>query len=356
MTADTTVRVGPRALLDLVAAVFRTLGVPETDAALVADTLVASDLAAHASHGVYRVRWYADRIRSGVMQPVTQSQAVQDSPSVLVLDGQDGVGQVIAHQAMGEAVKRAKAFGVAAVAVRYSNHFGRAAYYTQEAAAQDCIGILTTNASPGIAPWGGRRAAIGNNPWSIAAPAGAYPPVVLDLANTMVARGKIYVARRRGEAIPDTWALDSSGRPTTDPAAALGGLLQPMGGHKGYGISFMMDVLSGVLTGAEFATGVSGPYQSERRSGVGHLCIALNIAHFMDLSTFHERMDTLIAEVKAVPTVEGFEEVFYPGEREHRARTEYLELGVPVEAGTLDDVLKLAEELGIQPPAGLAQP
>ncbi len=343
-------RVPAEDLTRLAFAAFSSVGLPRDDAALVADTLVTSDLAGHASHGLYRLRWYVDRIRAGVMRSVTDITSVVDAGAVAVLDGNDGVGQVVTYHATREAISRAAHHGVGVVGVRRSNHFGRAAYFTLLAPAQGCIGILTTNASPALAPWGGRKAVVGNNPWSIAAPAGKYAPVVMDMANTVVARGKIYVARRLGQPIPDHWAFDSEGRPTTDPEAALAGLLQPMAGYKGYAIAFMMDVLSGVLTGAEFATGVAGPYQSERRSGAGHLCIALDVGRFIPPTEFGSRMERLIEEIRSAPPSPGADRVYYPGEPEHLALERNQREGVHIDENTRADLRRLAAELDLEPP------
>jgi LDH2 family malate/lactate/ureidoglycolate dehydrogenase len=233
------------------------------------------------------------------------------------------------------------------VAVRNSNHFGMSAHYTRMMAEAGCVGVLTTNSSPSMAPWGGRARTVGANPWSVAAPAGAHGVAVMDLSNGNVARGKIYAARERGAAIPEGWALDAEGRPTTDPAAAIAGVILPMGGHKGYAISFMMDVLSGVLTGSSFATGVSGPQQAERRSGCGHLVLAIDVAAMADPAGFAERMEALIAEMKAVPRAEGFEEIFFPGEIEDRSRARREREGVEVPARTLAALEGLAAETGV---------
>jgi LDH2 family malate/lactate/ureidoglycolate dehydrogenase len=248
---------------------------------------------------------------------------------------------------MRRAVERAREHGVATVAVRRSNHFGAAMEYTLEAARAGCIGILFTNASPAMAPWGGREQLIGNNPWSIAAPAGRYAPLILDVANTVVARGKIYTAQQEGRAIPAGWAVDQAGLPTTDPATALAGLILPLGGHKGYAQAFMIDVLAGVLTGARFATGVFGPYQAEQPSGCGHLAIALDIEHFMDLPQFEARVEQLIAEVKTATPLPGHAEVLYPGEPEARAEAENRRRGIPLPPKTLTDLRELAGRLGV---------
>jgi LDH2 family malate/lactate/ureidoglycolate dehydrogenase len=343
-----TPRIAAAPLVEFVAAVFASLGVSASDAHLIAESLVRADLWGHQSHGVMRLSWYVERIRAGVMRAVTQSERIVDAGAVAVVDGHDGVGQVLAAQAAREAIMRSKAHGIAAVAVRNSNHFGTAAYFTRMAPPEGCIGILTTNASPAMSPWGGCKKTVGNNPWSVAAPAGRHHPMVLDIANTVVARGKIYLARQKGLPIPAGWAMNAAGEPTTDPAEALAGIILPMGEHKGYGISVMLDVLSGVLSGSAFGTGVHGPYQTENRSGCGHLMICLNIEAFLPLSEFNARIEKLIAELKSVPLAKGFDEIFYPGEIEIRNEERNLRDGVQLPDQTLVSLAKLAQETGLE--------
>jgi LDH2 family malate/lactate/ureidoglycolate dehydrogenase len=326
--------------------VLTSLGVPGADAQLVSDSLVTADLWGHASHGMLRLSWYVARLRSGVMTPRTAPQTVVDAGAVAVLDGCDGVGQIVTDRACGEAVSRAEQHGIGVVAVRNSNHFGTAAYWTRRIAAAGCVGILTTNGSPAMAPWGGREKTVGANPWSIATPGGSHGPVVLDIANTGVARGKVYAAMQRGEAIPETWALDAAGAVTTDPRAAIEGLLLPMAGHKGYGISFMMDVLSGVLTGSSYATGIAGPYVPDRRSGCGHLVLALRIDAVIEPAEFDRRIDDLITTTKSVPLAEGVTEIFYPGEIEDRAEARGRREGVVLPRKTVDELRELGDRCG----------
>jgi LDH2 family malate/lactate/ureidoglycolate dehydrogenase len=327
--------------------VLQAVGVPEPDARLVADSLVTADLWGHPSHGMLRLGWYVSRLHSGVMSPVTEPVIVVDGGAVAVLDGRDGVGQVIAARACDEATTRAAAHGVGVVGVRNSNHFGTAAYFTRRMAGAGCVGILTTNGSPAMAPWGGREKSVGANPWSIAVPSGSHGTVVLDIANTTVARGKIYAALERGEPIPEGWAISGDGAPTTDPKAALDGLIQPMAGHKGYGIAFMMDVLSGVLTGSSYGTGVSGPYVPDRRSGCGHIVLALRVDAFGPPDEFAARVDDLIATTKAVPLAEGFTEICFPGEPEDRAETVAARDGIALPAKTVDYLRRLAASCGL---------
>ncbi|RSM68243.1 lactate dehydrogenase [Actinoplanes sp. ATCC 53533] len=334
--------------------VLQSVGVPGTDARLVSDSLVTADLWGHASHGMLRLPWYVNRIRSGVMKPVTGLETVIDGGAVAVIDGHDGVGQVITNHACRDAVARAGRHGIGAVAVRNSNHFGTAAYWTRIMAAAGCIGILTTNGSPAMAPTGGREKAVGANPWSIAAPGGSRGPVVLDIANTGVARGKIYAALQRDEPIPAGWAIDANGLPTTDPRIAIDGILAPMAGHKGYAIAFMMDVLSGVLTGSSYATGVVGPYVADRRSGCGHLVLAMRIDAFADRAHFDRRIEDLIDVTKQVPLARDATEIYYPGEIENRAEERGRRDGAFLPRKTMGDLRGLAASCGV--PFSIAEP
>ena len=242
-------------LRDFATAVYVKAGVPEVDARVIADTLVQADLWGHQSHGVLRMGWYLARLRSGVMKAVTTPRLVVDAGAVAVLDGGDGVGQVLSLRVVQEAVARAKAHGVGAVGVRNSNHFGTAMYYTRLAAEAGCVAFLCTNASPAMAPWGGRRKAVGSNPWSIAAPCGKHPVMMLDIANTRVARGKLYLARNQGLPIPPRLGAQRRRGTHHRPVAGIAGIILPMAEHKGYAISVMMDMLSGVLTEAPSAPG-----------------------------------------------------------------------------------------------------
>jgi LDH2 family malate/lactate/ureidoglycolate dehydrogenase len=324
--------------------------VPEADAHLLADSLVAAELWGHSSHGMLRLPWYVERLRSGAMQAVTESVLVQDNGAVVVIDGQDGIGQVLTMQAVHLGVERAKRFGVSAVGVRNSNHFGTAAYFTRESAKQGCVAFLSTNASPAMAPWGGRAKAIGTNPWSLAAPAGRHGVAVMDIANTAVARGKIYLAAERGEDIPPTWAADEQGVPTTNAKEAIHGLILPMAGHKGYVISFMMDVLAGVLTGSQFGSNIAGPYQADRKSGCGHMLLTINVDALMSQTDFARRMEELIDEIKDVPTAAGVSDIFFPGELEDRNTAKHLKTGISVADNTWDSLRKLSAETGVALP------
>jgi LDH2 family malate/lactate/ureidoglycolate dehydrogenase len=254
---------------------------------------------------------------------------------------------VLAARATGDAIEFAKVHGIGAVAVRNSNHFGTAMFYSLMGPPAGCIVLVATNASPAMAPWGGREKRVGTNPWSIAAPVAGRAPLALDIANTAVARGKIYLARQRGEPIPKDWALDAEGRPTTDAERAIAGLVAPMAGHKGYGIAVMIDLLAGVLSGSAFGAAVHGPYEPAAPSGAGHLMIALDIAAFLPVAEFEARSARLVDELKSAPRADGIDEIFYPGEQEARRAEQAARDGLHLPALTCQDLMALARELGV---------
>ena len=335
-------------LIEFCTAVYTGQGVPEADALLIADTLVQADLWGHQSHGVLRLGWYLDRLRNKVMNPVTQPEFVIDGGAMAVIDGHDGVGHVLAKFAAEEAIKRAKAHGIGAVGVRMSNHFGTCMYYTLMGARQGCVMMLTSNGGPAMAPWGGRKKIVGTNPWSIAAPAGSQAPFVVDMANTGVARGKIYLARNKRQKIPLGWAISADGVPTTDPQEAIDGIILPMAEHKGYAIATMVDMMSGVLTGSGFLSAVHSPYKTAEKSNCGHFMLAINIEAMQPLAQFNARMEQFVAELKSVPLAQGFDEVFYPGEMEARNNNRNRSQGIQYPDDTIADLKRIAGETGLE--------
>jgi LDH2 family malate/lactate/ureidoglycolate dehydrogenase len=340
-------KIDPARLLEFATSVYAAVGMPQADAHLAADTLVQADLWGHQSHGVMRLSWYVARLQAGVCDPVAKPKFIVDAGALAVIDGQDAMGQVLTAHAMQDAIRRAKAHGIGAVGLRNSNHFGTAMYFTLMAARAGCVGFLSTNASPAMAPWGGRKKAVGTNPWSWAAPAGNLAPMVLDIANTGVARGKIYLARQKGQPIPLGWALNAAGAPTTDAAEAVDGIILPMAEHKGYAIAVMMDMLSGVLTGSAFGAAVHGPYQTDHRSGAGQMMIVLDISAMQPLAEFGERMERYVDELKSVPLAQGFTEIVYPGELEARNNAKNRAEGLILPDDTIADLRKTGELYGV---------
>ena len=333
----------PDRLLSFATDVYLAKGVPEPQAAHLAATLVAADLWGHSSHGIMRLFWYGARFDSGVTKTGSQPAVTLDTGPLLGLDGADGIGQWVAQHAVDLAAERAARHGIAAVSIRNSSHFGTAMFFTRQLAEAGMIGFLASNASPAIPPEGGAEKLIGNNPQSWAAPTGLDAPFVLDFAHSAVARGKIYLAKEAGQAIPDDWALDADGNPTTDPAAAITGTLLPMAGHKGAGLAAMMDVLGGLLSGGEHGAAVAGPYVADRRSGAGHLLIAINIASLRPLGDFTAEMQQMIASWKASRPRPGAQAILYPGEPEHLHEMMTRRDGIALPR---DMVARLCEEAG----------
>ena len=331
----------PDKLRAFITEIYLKMGVPAAPAAHLADTLVMADLWGHSSHGVMRTFWYGARFASGATQIAAEPHLVTDTGPLLALDGGDGIGQWITQTAVDLAKDRAATFGIAAVSVRNSGHFGTSMYFTRQLAEAGMIGFLATNASPAVPPHGGVEKLIGNNPQSWAAPTGLETPFILDFAHSAVARGKIYLAREKGESIPADWALDADGNPTTDASEAIAGTLLPMAGHKGAGLAAMMDVLGGVLSASGHGPDVAGPYIADRRSGSGHLLMAINIASLRQLDEFTDEMQQMITRLKSSRRQPGVEDILYPGEPEfrHEQAARATGLGLPEEM-----MIRLIEE------------
>jgi len=341
-------RFKPSTLIEFAQLIYEKMGVPRDHALLAADTLVQADLWGHQSHGMLRLAWYLARLQSGAMKAQTQTCLIKDAKSIALLDGQHGVGQVIAQRAVEEAVSRAQAHGVGVVSVRNSNHFGTCMYFTRMCAKQGMIAILMSNAGPNMAPWGGMKKKIGTNPISIAVPGGRHGPVVMDMANSGVARGKIYLAEKQGGDIPLGWALDSQGKPTTNPRQAIEGLILPMAGHKGYVFGAMIDILSGVLSGSGFLEQVHGPYDPVNLSHAGHFLVALDVSNFQPLAEFEQSIDEFIKSLKDVPLAQGHDKVYFPGEMENDFDLANRQYGLLLAKDTLGSLANIAHEFGLK--------
>jgi LDH2 family malate/lactate/ureidoglycolate dehydrogenase len=315
------------------AAIFSSVGVPSGDAELFSSHLVDADLRGFSSHGVMRVPIYVKRIEAGGIKPVSQITVSRESPTSALVDGGHGVGQVIAQKAMALCIEKASASGTAFVAVRRSNHFGMALSYSTMALARDMIGmVFTSPAAKLMAPWGGVDPILDNNPISFAIPAGEEFPVVLDMATTVVSRGKIAVAAKKGERIPKDWALTPDGRTTDDPREAFDGILLPVGGYKGYGLTVISGVLAAMLSGAALLSNeISDFYRDfSVHQNIGHLFGALRVDLFAPVSEFKERMDRMIREIRNSRRAPGVERIYLPGERGYLTAQTYGKEGVPL--------------------------
>ncbi len=339
------------ALTRFCAACFEAVGVPAGDARTAAANLVEADLRGVHSHGVMRLPIYLQRLAAGAIDPRPVIRVVRETPTSLVLDGGNGLGQVVGMAAMRLVIEKARADGGACVfaSVRNSNHYGAAAYYAEMAVPHGMIGISTTIGGINhMVPWGGAEAMLGNNPFAIAMPAGTEPPVVLDMACSVAARGKIIVAAKEGRSIPADWAVGPDGQPTTDAARALEGFVQPVGGPKGYALTLVMGLLSTMLSGAGFGTEVTHMYDDmERPQNIGHLMGVLPVGLFEDEASYRARMDKAIQEVRGVRRADGVDRVFLPGEREAIAMAKRRLAGIPVGAGVLAELRTLGAQYGV---------
>lgn len=335
------------------AAVIAAEGVPPADAQTTARCLVRADLRGVDTHGIVRLPGYLDRVARGLVTAAPQLRPRRVAPAVAHLDGQDGLGFVVATRATDEAMAIAAETGIGLVGVSRSTHFGMAATYLLQAAENGFAALVFTNASPAMPPWGGRREMLGTSPFAAAFPSPRGTPFVLDMAPSVAARGKIRKALREGRPIPEGYALDENGRPTTDPAAALRGVVLPIGGPKGAGLSLLMDILCGVMTGAAFAGGVGDQYKNfDRPQNVGHFMLAIRPDLFLPAADIAARMQGLEAAMRENPLAEGVSEILMPGEPEQRTETRRLAEGIPYRRADLAPLIERARARGVPSPPG----
>ena len=333
-------RIASRTLTERIARILGATGVPDGDAAIAASHLVEADLRGVHSHGTIRVPTYVRELRGGTTNPRPNVHIAVDNGSQVVVDGDNGLGMVVAHRANDVAIARGLEHGVATVAIRGSNHCGTMAYYTTRAVAHGLIGIATTNAGINMTPTGSGEKLVGNNPLSIAVPSRRPWPLVLDMATSLVAGGKLDVAKARGEAIPLGWARDAAGMPTTDPSLGRAGSLEPVGGPKGYGLAVMLDILAGVLSGGRFGAGLGAP-------GSAQFLMVLDVRRFMALDQFFERIDALIDQLHGATRLPGVDRIIVAGELEYENQHERERDGVPLDTPVLDALDAVERELGI---------
>jgi L-2-hydroxycarboxylate dehydrogenase (NAD+) len=324
-------------------------GLSKTHAGEVAQCLLNADLWGVESHGVSRLPIYCERLRRGVVN-ARPSMQVRGATAVGTVHGDNGPGAVVGSHAMREAISRARQYGAGVMLARRSNHYGVAGHYARMALAHDCIGISGTNAPIVMAAWGASEPSLGTNPFAVAAPAGRFGVFALDMSSSVVAKGKILVAQRKGEAIPTGWALDAKGKPTTDASAAWDGVVLPFAGAKGSSFALFIEIVAGALAGAAMAGQISDQYTDfERPQDAGHFFIALHISSFMPLADFVARVEALVAEVKSRHRAEGFDEILIPGEIEARHEETCLRQGVQIDASLMARLDALAHAASIEP-------
>lgn len=348
--SDTETRVMPQDLSDAVARVFGACGMAAEDAALLAESLVDADARGIHSHGTLRVPDYVAKLTAGGVDPRGRPRVVSDRAAAIVVDAGNAMGQIAARFAMAAAIERARTTHVAIAAVRGSNHCGAMDRWAGMALAHDMIGIAATNALPTMAPWGGTDKIVGINPLAIAVPGSEEPPLVLDIAFGATAHGKIRVYNQKGFPIPEGWAFDSDGHPTTDAARAMAGLIQPIGGHKGVGLGIMMGVLSSLLSGAAYGTELGNMIDGPRAGQDGHVFIAIDIAAFQPPEDLRRRVDAIVREIHGSRRRDGVERLYAPGELEWEFERRYRRDGIPLNAETLDGIRAAARHLQLPEP------
>lgn len=325
------------------ARIFAAAGFPEEAAARVAASLAESDLLGFESHGVIRIIPYLGYVRDGRLNPRAELEVLKDTPGTALLDAHRGVGQVAAERGMRMAMAKAGQNGIGMVGIAHCAHIGRLGEYSMLAAQEGLIGIIACNTGPiCVAPFGGTGRVLATNPISCAVPAGRRKPFWMDFATSACAEGKLKVARAKGKPVPDGWILDKDGKPTNNALDFYdGGVILPWGGHKGYALCLLLDILGGALTGHGCTS------LPEYKGGNGVIAIAIDIEAFMPRAQFEDTVDRLFDSVKSGPVAPGFAEILIPGEIEFRAREAREREGIPIPETVWQDILKEARQLGV---------
>lgn len=324
-------------------------GYSEDDASYIAATLVDANSRGVDSHGVIRLPAYSRRIVENLIDPAGVPQ-VTVTGSVVTVDANRAAGQIAARAAAEAALELSRKTGIATATVHGSAHFGTAGYYARWLAERGAIAIVVSNSEPIVVPFGGKDALLGTNPFAFAAPTHGVP-ISLDMATSTSAMGKVLVAQASGASIPDSWGVDADGAPTTDPNAIKA--LLPVGGPKGYGLGFLVEILGGVLAGAAISHGVGNMYNDfSKPQNVGHWLVAINIEHLLPLDEFKNRIQVLVDAAHESAPAPGFTDVLVPGEPEERTKEARLRDGIPLADATVDELRELGSRYSVQFPEG----
>jgi LDH2 family malate/lactate/ureidoglycolate dehydrogenase len=341
--------------------IFLAMGCSAAHAILAADVLLLSDLRGIDSHGVARLTGYIRLWEKQRINPTPNIQIVHETPTTATIDGDAGLGLVVAPFAMQVAIKKAELYGSGWVAIRNSNHFGIAGYHALMAVQKDMIGFAMTNASPLVAPTFSNERMLGTNPMCYAFPAGKYPPVVVDMATSAAANGKLEIAQRSGKQVPEGWIQDQEGNYTTDPHALKnGGSLLPLGSdrdhgsHKGFGLSATVDILSAVLSGANYGPWVPPfvsflePPTDPVGAGIGHFLGAMRVDGFRPVNEFKDHLDNWVSRFKSASAINPDQKVIIPGEPEYEAEIDRRKNGIPLVDAVANDLNDLADKLKVE--------
>jgi len=350
------VRVDHESLKNFVTAVLSSYNVPEKDSWIVADVLVTADLMGIESHGVQRLKRYTIGIQVGSVNPKANVRVLRETASTALIDGDSGLGQVVAYNAMEVAVKKASEAGVSVVGVRNSHHFGIAGYYALQAVKRNMIGMVMTNSEALVAYTHTIGRNIGTNPIAVGFPTRKPPPILFDAATSVIPIGKIEVYAKEGKKIPLGWAISPEGKLLDDPKEVLtrkgallplGGLGEDFGGHKGAGLALVVDVLCGVLTGANYGKNVKHTTEKER-ANVGHFIIAINIDKLTPVETFLQRIEEYKGYVKNLTKMAKDTEVWIPGEKAWLTMETRKKIGIPIHRNILKELKEEGEKVGLE--------
>lgn len=341
----------PRALQAFITSAFSTCGMSDAQATKAAGLMVQADMMGQDGHGVFRLPQYIKRIQAGGLNVAPTFRTLQERTATALIDGDNGLGHLVMSHATELAMRKAATTGVAWVGAQHSNHAGPASLYAMMPLKRDMIGLYVAVGSANhLPPWGGTEMLLSTNPIAVAIPSANNPPIVLDMATTVAAYGKVKTAAQRGEMMPEGWMIDRQGKPLTDPARASEGFLLPIGGPKGYGLSLIFGILAGTLNGAAFGRDVID-FNADAKSttNTGHFVLALDIAAFADPDEFKAGIDKVWDEMKSSPRLPGVDDIRLPGERLARVTAERTTNGIPLAEALRAQLDDLAAALGIDP-------
>ena len=347
----TPLRVSAQRLEDFTARAFQAVGISPADAKSIAELMVRADVQGSEGHGVFRLPQYVRRIKGGAVNTKPRIRVVREAAGMALVDGDNGMGHLVMRFATEKAIDKAKTAGVAWVGVKWSNHAGPASLYAAMPLEYDMAGLyLAVGNANHLPAWGGLDMLLSTNPIAVAVPAGEEPPIVLDMATTVAAYGKVKTKAQRGEMMPEGWMMDRQGRPLTDPRRANDGFLLPIGGYKGYGLALIFGLLAGTLNGAAMGKDVVDFNADDTTpTNTGHVIVAINVEAFQPIAEFKRGVDTLIRDLRASKRLPGVDRIRLPGEGSRAARADREKNGIPLPPTLKVSLDQLASELDIPP-------
>lgn len=350
-SAVSPLRIPAKQVQSFIARALRAVDIPAADADTCAELMTRADVNGADGHGVFRLPQYVRRIKGGAVNVRPHIKTVREAPAMALVDGDNGMGHLVMRYATGKAIEKAKQAGVAWVGVKWSNHAGPASLYASMPLAHDMIGLyLAVGNANHLPPWGGIDMLLSTNPIAVAIPAGEESPVVLDMATTVAAYGKVKTKAQRGEMMPEGWMMDRNGRPLTDPKRSSEGFLLPIGGYKGYGLALIFGLLAGTLNGAAMGRDVVDFNADDTTpTNTGHAIVAIKVENFQPVAEFKAAVDQLVRDIRGSQKLPGVDRIWLPGEQSVAKRAERAKDGIPMPPALLASLDQLAQELGVAP-------